>query len=554
MLLAFELVLGDLGPLPGGLRGEMLLLDPGVGLGTQSVGLGLGAVPFLLQLPLPGGELLLPALLGLGTLDLGLALSLLAIPAAPDVAPHPDPHDGPAEPEDEDDGGAAEDEAERVRRHLGPEHVEREGVVERGGAEVDHGPAGDRHEDDEQTQDDHSETLSLRWAGRPPRGGERLSVVADAVGDLLPIERGGMRRGRWSLAGQADAGRAARTTSSSATAPALSRGSLPLPHLGDWTHEGQPVAQPQPPRASRVARQPVAERLVRPLGEAGASRVAVVDHDRRQAGVGVERRRDAADVPSVRGRDERQHPDRGVLRRVGRARAPRPRRPPPPRATPVAWSTRPPSSSACGGQVERVGADDLPGRQPPQERRHLAASPGPSRSSPDRARGRAVGARMVNSLTDWACVDQPGSPRTTSRVRALEVEVGDDAGLALVDVDGSGVDLAVGRASSMVPRTRPVRASTMATTSRRRAARCGRPAGPRAPSTSRSAAAAGCRGRRGRRRVRGRSGRTHAASASVSGSSAAAAARCGPSTCGLSGSMTVASTGASKIASGWCTR
>jgi secretion/DNA translocation related TadE-like protein len=33
------------------------------------------------------------------------------------------------------------------------------------------------------------------------------------------------------------------TTSRAATAPALSRGSLPLPHLGDWTHEGQPVSQ-----------------------------------------------------------------------------------------------------------------------------------------------------------------------------------------------------------------------------------------------------------------------------------------------------------------------
>ena len=32
---------------------------------------------------------------------------------------------------------------------------------------------------------------------------------------------------------------------SNRTAPALSSGELPLPHLGDWTQEGQPVSQGQ---------------------------------------------------------------------------------------------------------------------------------------------------------------------------------------------------------------------------------------------------------------------------------------------------------------------
>jgi hypothetical protein len=40
---------------------------------------------------------------------------------------------------------------------------------------------------------------------------------------------------------------------SRAMAPALSRGSFQLPHLGDCTHEGQPSAQPQPSSTSRVA-------------------------------------------------------------------------------------------------------------------------------------------------------------------------------------------------------------------------------------------------------------------------------------------------------------
>jgi len=44
------------------------------------------------------------------------------------------------------------------------------------------------------------------------------------------------------------------STSSSRTAPSLSSGSLPLPHLGDWTQDGHPSEQPQSAMASRVAR------------------------------------------------------------------------------------------------------------------------------------------------------------------------------------------------------------------------------------------------------------------------------------------------------------
>src|SRR5699024_10134614 len=44
------------------------------------------------------------------------------------------------------------------------------------------------------------------------------------------------------------------TSVSSVTAPALESGSLPLPHLGDWMHEGQPVSHSQDRIASRVAR------------------------------------------------------------------------------------------------------------------------------------------------------------------------------------------------------------------------------------------------------------------------------------------------------------
>ena len=37
-------------------------------------------------------------------------------------------------------------------------------------------------------------------------------------------------------------------------APALSSGSLPLPHFGDWMHDGQPDSHSHAATASRVAR------------------------------------------------------------------------------------------------------------------------------------------------------------------------------------------------------------------------------------------------------------------------------------------------------------
>ncbi len=47
--------------------------------------------------------------------------------------------------------------------------------------------------------------------------------------------------------------RAASTVSRTRTAPGLCSGLFPLPHFGDWTHDGQPDSQPQAAIASRVA-------------------------------------------------------------------------------------------------------------------------------------------------------------------------------------------------------------------------------------------------------------------------------------------------------------
>src|SRR3954467_1020318 len=46
------------------------------------------------------------------------------------------------------------------------------------------------------------------------------------------------------------------TRSSQVIAPALSSGSLPLPHLGDCTHDGQPIGHPQALIAAPVADSP----------------------------------------------------------------------------------------------------------------------------------------------------------------------------------------------------------------------------------------------------------------------------------------------------------
>ena len=59
--------------------------------------------------------------------------------------------------------------------------------------------------------------------------------------------------------------------------------------------------------------QPVLGGTEPPLCEAGSPRVAVIDEDGEQSGVGVQRGGDAADVPPVAGGHERQQADRAVL-------------------------------------------------------------------------------------------------------------------------------------------------------------------------------------------------------------------------------------------------
>ena len=241
----------------------------------------------------------------------------------------------------------------------------------------------------------------------------------------------------------------ASTAASSAWAPRLSSGSLPLPHLGDCTHDGQPP-RTRTRRSRRGSRRSQVRAAREPaLGEAGAARVAVVDEDRGQPGVRVQRGRDPADVPAVAGGDQRQHPDRRVLGRVRRARdvgrvdARRPRA----ASSGMVHQTALVRRRALG-QVERLLAEHLAGRQPAQEatspgasprtapKRQLAPRPTPARAARDRAdveRAHRPGVR-----------GPPGVAGVTRARRVVEVELGDDVGLALVHVDRAGVDAARG--------------------------------------------------------------------------------------------------------------
>ena len=114
---------------------------------------------------------------------------------------------------------------------------------------------------------------------------------------------------------------AASIRSSSVRAPALSSSSFRLPHFGLWTQDGQPLGTgsagagaPCPRPSPRSSSKP---RSVMP----DAAGVAVVDEDRRAAGLEVDVRREAADVPAVAHRPERQQRDQRVLGGMERRRA-----------------------------------------------------------------------------------------------------------------------------------------------------------------------------------------------------------------------------------------
>ena len=100
---------------------------------------------------------------------------------------------------------------------------------------------------------------------------------------------------------------------SSVIAPPLSRYSFQLPHLGDCTHEGQPSSHAAGRYEIEGGAHVLLGGLERELGDPGPARITVVDEDRRLAGLRMLRHRDAADVPAIADREQREHSDQPVL-------------------------------------------------------------------------------------------------------------------------------------------------------------------------------------------------------------------------------------------------
>ena len=189
----------------------------------------------------------------------------------------------------------------------------------------------------------------VRAGGRDRRGQRGPARRAAAVDGLDVVGHGGRwpgrtgrarrvrpaRRpapGRWDRASRPPLGgrsrdsaalrQLAQDASRTRTAPGLSSGLLPLPHLGDWTQDGQPASQPHSAiavpggaRASRRPRRRPARRSRRRRGGRRRRRPSA------RSVSGCSGGGEAADVPAVAGGDQRQQADRGVLGGVQGARA-----------------------------------------------------------------------------------------------------------------------------------------------------------------------------------------------------------------------------------------
>ncbi len=240
------------------------------------------------------------------------------------------------------------------RLSVPPSIVDVDGVGELGGAGEEEDAGSGREQDEDDSEKHH--------AFDPTRGADASTARGQA---------------RYGAASQGAQGRrtVASASSSTVTAPGLVERLVAVAALRRLDAGRAPGRAGAPEHGVAGRAHPGLERGVRPLGEAGAARVAVEDHDRRLAGVGVQGGRDPADVPAVGGGDERQHPDGRVLGGVQRARD-------------GVSSTPAAASTSCGHgppdglgrqrplrQVERVGAQHLAGGQPPQEAGHLGRHP-----------------------------------------------------------------------------------------------------------------------------------------------------------------------------------
>ena len=93
----------------------------------------------------------------------------------------------------------------------------------------------------------------------------------------------------------------------------MSSGLFPFPHRGDWMHAGHPASHGQASISSRVFVSSIVQLGERALGQAGASRNAVVEKDRRTVQLGVRGVRDASDVAAIGDGEEGEQADHRVL-------------------------------------------------------------------------------------------------------------------------------------------------------------------------------------------------------------------------------------------------
>ena len=116
---------------------------------------------------------------------------------------------------------------------------------------------------------DSNDQVRRAAAAAGPLDADRLTVVANQGGDPdgigsgagdLPVPNRSAARGDpgarcrpGGRCGHDEGAMSVVMARSMAMAPALSNGSLPLPHLGDWTQDGQPLSHGQDWITSRVA-------------------------------------------------------------------------------------------------------------------------------------------------------------------------------------------------------------------------------------------------------------------------------------------------------------
>ncbi len=182
--------------------------------------------------------------------------------------------------------------------------------------------------------------------------------------------------------------------------------------------------------------------------EARAARVAVVDEDRGQQGVGVQRDRDASDVPAVAGGEQRQHADRRVLGRVEGAAEDLRVDPGP---VQLVLGDRPPHGAGAqrtGREVEFRLAEHFAGDDPPpKEGDDLVGDLDGAEAEASVAPGD-LGVRLQDG--DGRRVPGHRRPGRAGLLDqgdgVLQVEGADDVGAALVQMDRALVDAGVRRA------------------------------------------------------------------------------------------------------------